>query len=81
MTIRVLLFAVLAQRVGARELTLRLPDGATVGDAVDALCAEHEAIRSMREIIAFAADMEYVERNFVLRDGVELALIPPVSGG
>lgn len=81
MTIRVLLFAVLAQRVGLRELSLRLPDGATVGDALDALCAEHEAIASMRETIAFAADMEYVDRDFVLRDGVELALIPPVSGG
>ena len=81
MTIRVLLFAVLAQRVGARELSLRLPDSATVGEALDALCAEHEAIRSMREVIAFAVDMEYVGRDFLLRDGAELALISPVSGG
>ncbi len=81
MTIRVLLFAVLAQRVGARELTLRLHDGATVSDALDALSAGHEAIASMRDVMAFAANLEYVDRNFVLRDGAELALIPPVSGG
>jgi molybdopterin converting factor subunit 1 len=81
MTIRVLLFAVLAERVGQREIVLRLRDDATVGDAMDTLCAEHEAIRAMRENIAFAVDLEYVTRDFVLRDGAELALIPPVSGG
>ena len=37
MEITVRLFAILRERAGARELTLELPDGARVGDALAAL--------------------------------------------
>ena len=35
----------------------------------------------IRPRIALAANREYVKRDYVLSDGDELALIPPVSGG
>lgn len=81
MTIRVLLFATLADQVGHQQLTLTLSDKATVSDAVDRLTAEYRAVAQMREQLAMAVNMEYVTANRVLSEGDELALIPPVSGG
>ncbi|MCX5663006.1 MAG: MoaD/ThiS family protein [Planctomycetota bacterium] len=81
MTIRVLLFAVLAQKIGAAELSLPLPAGATVGDALAELARLHPAIAEMRGRVATAVGLEYVRAGHPLADGDELALIPPVSGG
>ena len=79
--IKVLLFAALAERVGVGELALELPAGATVGQAIDQLAGQHDAIAVMRDRLATAVDLEYVGADHVLRDGDELALIPPVAGG
>lgn len=81
MKIRVLLFAVLAQKIGASELSLPMPAGATAGEAVAELGRRHPAIAEMAGRLALAVGLEYVRPGHVLKDGDELALIPPVSGG
>jgi len=81
MTIRVLLFASLAQHVGAQELTVELPDSATVGEALQQLGRTHAAIAAMGDRLATAVNMSYVKPTHRLKPGDELALIPPVSGG
>lgn len=81
MTVRVLMFASLAQRMGARELALGLAEGATVADAMRELSSRTPSFAQVEPTIAAAVNMEYVPRTRPLRDGDELALIPPVSGG
>ena len=81
MTVRILLFASLAERLGARELSLGLAGDATVADALDALDAQLEGLSAMRDQIAFAVNHAYVKGDHILAAGDELALIPPVSGG
>ena len=81
MTVRLLLFATLAQTVGRREMTMELPAGATVDDALNALEQQFSDVAEMRSRLAFAVDMTYVSGDHPLCDGVEMALIPPVSGG
>lgn len=81
MRVEVLLFGVLARRVGERRLTLELPEGATVGAALEVLSGRYEAIGALRQRLATAVDMAYVGSDFVLTEGGEMALIPPVSGG
>lgn len=78
---QVLLFAQLREAVGRDRLAIDLPDGATVGDALDLLCRQHDAIAALRGRIAVAVDETYRPMNFSLRDGYTIALIPPVSGG
>jgi molybdopterin converting factor subunit 1 len=76
------LFATARDAVGARELELELPPGATTGHALAALAARSsapEAIASDR--IALAVNREYARDDRRLHDGDELAVIPPVSGG
>lgn len=79
--IRVLLFASLAEQAGARELDLTLPEGASAGEALEALCEAIESVARARASLAVAVNERYALASQALRDGDVLALIPPVSGG
>ncbi len=81
MLITVLFFAGLRDRAGAGKITVELPDGGTVADAIDAARAASERVWTVPEAIMTAVNQEYAERDQRLSDGDELALIPPVSGG
>jgi MoaE-MoaD fusion protein len=73
MPVTVRLFAGLRERAGwsSREI-----DAATVGDVWAALDLGDEP-----EGLLYAVNREYAARERELRDGDEVALIPPVSGG
>ena len=79
--INVLLFAGLRESAGIGQVSLELPSGSNVSDAVSA--AEISTPRAWRapESLAMALNHEYVDGDQLLSDGDELALIPPVSGG
>ncbi len=81
MRIRVRLFAMQRELVGAREVELELPDGATIEDAWAALVAGHPSLESSRSVVRFAVNSDYADPGTALADGDELACIPPVSGG
>ena len=81
MEIQVLYFAVFRERLGRSEQSLALANGATVGDAIAALANEHAAIAQLRGRFRVAVNQDFVDDDHVLRDGDELALIPPVAGG
>lgn len=76
MRVTVRLFAGLRERAGAGEVTLELPAGARVADALRAVGELTEGIP-----VVMAVNREYAEETQTLRAGDELALIPPVSGG
>ena len=79
--IEVLLFAGLKDRAGVARMRIDVADGATVSEAIDAACEATEATWDVPTAIMCAVNEEYQQRDFVLSDGDELALIPPVSGG
>jgi molybdopterin synthase catalytic subunit/molybdopterin converting factor small subunit len=66
----------LRERAGAGSLTLELPEGARVRDALDSLASIAQDIP-----LVMAVNREYASEEQVLDAGDELALIPPVSGG
>jgi MoaE-MoaD fusion protein len=76
MEVTVRLFAMLRERAGADELTLELPEGARVKDALGEL---DQLARGLP--LVMAVNREYAPEERVLDPGDELALIPPVSGG
>jgi len=79
MRVRVLSFGVLKAWLGAAELAVELPEGATVAK----LLARLNASRSLplASGIAVGVNAEFSTGAQVLRDGDEVALLPPVSGG
>src|SRR5918999_5324571 len=76
MQVTVRLFAMLRERAGASEVTVDLPDGARVRDALAALGELTSGLP-----LVMAVNREYAPEDQVLDAGDELALIPPVSGG
>jgi molybdopterin synthase catalytic subunit len=81
MKVSLRLFAGLRELVGERQISLELADSATIADLRQRLAADYPAVGPLLPNVAFAVDDEYVTLDERLRDGVEVALIPPVSGG
>ena len=79
--VRVRLFAIQRELAGTREVALALPDGADVEAAWTALVARHPVLAPGRASLRFARNGDYAEPTTPLRDGDEVAMIPPVSGG
>jgi molybdopterin synthase catalytic subunit/molybdopterin converting factor small subunit len=74
--VRVRLFAGLRERAGVGEREVDLPEGSRARDAWTAL-----ELGAEPPGLAYAVNRQYVEHDYALADGDELALIPPVSGG
>jgi molybdopterin synthase catalytic subunit len=82
MTVQVRLFAMLRERAGSDSVELELRDGATVGEALEALAERPELADALdRMPVRMAVNREYADAGTTLRADDELALIPPVSGG
>lgn len=82
MKLHVRFFALARDRAGVSEMRIEVPDRATV-DSAATLLAERfpPSFADLLPRVAFAVNMSYVDRNYELKDGDELAVIPPVSGG
>jgi molybdopterin converting factor subunit 1 len=80
MTVTVLLFASYAEALGAPTLDLELPRGATVGDLVAAVRERPGADRLPSSPLV-AVNQHFAAQTHVVREGDEVALIPPVAGG
>ena len=80
-SVRVLLFSVLRESVGAGELPVALPEAATGADLLDRLGAEYPEVARHRPTVRLAVNRRHVPVDTALDDGDEVALITPVSGG
>jgi MoaE-MoaD fusion protein len=80
--ISVRLFAILRERAGRDSVALELAEGATVDDALAALGTRDGLGDALdRMPVVMAVNRAYAEGDRTLREGDEVALIPPVSGG
>lgn len=82
-TIRVTvkLFAAYREAYGESELTMQLSDGAPVSAVCDRLLQEHPELEPWRPLTRFGINLDYALPATPLKDGDEVVLIPPVSGG
>lgn len=80
-TIRVRLFAAHRDIVGRSELALQEEEGVTVGMVWERLTASYPALSRYTGRLLYAVNQQFAEPADVLRDGDEVAIIPPVSGG
>jgi molybdopterin converting factor subunit 1 len=84
MRVELLYFGALKERLGAVGETVELPEGAAVGDLLRILRGRTSNNRiedRVWESLAVAVNREYAAVSLVLREGDEVALLPPVSGG
>ena len=80
MLISVRLFASVREAVGSNSVTLDLPEGATVSTLTAEMLARYPQVRVLTEA-RVSVNFEYVAGDHPIREGDDLAVIPPVSGG
>jgi molybdopterin converting factor subunit 1 len=74
-------FAALQDLTGSREVEIELADGTTIDQLCRDLCARYPRLGDYSDSLMYSVNAEYVRPDHTLRDGDEVALIPPVSGG
>lgn len=80
MKVRVQLFASYREAAGKEWIEQELPAGARVRDLLEEIGSEHGlAVAPGRALVA--RNLEYVGPETALKEGDELVLLPPLSGG
>ncbi|MBI5286802.1 MAG: molybdopterin converting factor subunit 1 [Deltaproteobacteria bacterium] len=81
--ITVRFFAMLKGKVGKEEVKLPLPGPITFGELRDLLKKEFPAIAEHIEkrSIMVSVNQELATSDTIIKDGDEIALLPPFSGG
>lgn len=75
------LFARLREIAGAPDVSLVLPETATVLDAWQSLTGRFPALGPYAGSVSCAVNEDYARMNAALKEGDEVAFLPPVSGG
>ena len=79
MKVKVRFFAACREIVGKSEMELELQEREPISSLIEKLQSDYPYLLTLP--INVAVNAEYVERNYRLQDGDEVALIPPISGG
>jgi sulfur-carrier protein len=74
-------YAQLRELIGVQELEPELPQGATVRDLLEQVYVQRPALRGHDKNILIGAGLEFVDRNYKLKSGEEISIMPPVQGG
>ncbi|GIW02015.1 molybdopterin converting factor subunit 1 [Roseiflexus sp.] len=80
-TITVRYFAAHREITGCSDETLFLAPGTTVGALWEMLTERYPRLAGYSGRLLFAVNQEFAASDHTLRDGDEVAFIPPVSGG
>ena len=81
MGIRVLFFASLAGIAGGRERQVESAEVTDVISVFNKFAAEFPAMEGHRTTVLFSVNSEFARPDTPVRDGDEIAFLPPVSGG
>ncbi len=81
MKVRLLYFAVLRDIIGKSEDEMELPEGTRAAEIWNRLRAKHSELARYERPPMTAINEAYVSLDQLLRDGDEVAFIPPVAGG
>jgi molybdopterin converting factor small subunit len=66
---------------GCAETSETLPEHATLGALQEKLAMRFPKLGAMQKSMLVAVGVDYQPRDFVLKDGDEVSLFPPVQGG
>lgn len=81
MRVRVVYLGILKDHAGKPMELLELTDGARVSDLWEQLTEKYPRFSAFANSAAVAVNQEYAPPATELKDGFEVALLPPVSGG
>ena len=81
MEIKVRLFATLRQQAEWSEKDIEVPESTTIHSLLQIVEGLSDDLELSNRAVYAAVNKEYADKECVLRNGDEVALFPPVSGG
>lgn len=81
MKIHVQFFSRLRDRAGVQEMELEVPEGTEVADLLEILYKRAPALREWGNSILVASGVEFVSRDYLVKSGDDISIMPPVQGG
>ena len=81
MRIKVLFFGVLKDIVGQAEESVTLEEGTSIGRLYETYAARFPGLAQHSASLLFSRNREFAGRSERLREGDEVAFLPPASGG
>lgn len=79
--VKLLFFATLRDRAGAKSMELDIPADLTVQGLKDKIANEVPSLKESMSSVIITINREYAFDDAVIPQNAELAMFPPVSGG
>ena len=79
--VKLLFFATLRDRAGARSMELDIPSDLTVEGLKEKISDEFPNLKDSMSSVLITINREYAFDEAVIPENAELAMFPPVSGG
>jgi molybdopterin synthase sulfur carrier subunit len=80
-TVTVKLFAAFQEAYNVPELIWQVPVHTPVSQILERCLHEHPELQPWRNVTQFGVNLQFVTAETPLKEGDEVVLIPPVSGG
>jgi molybdopterin converting factor subunit 1 len=81
MKVKVLYFASIREAAEVSEEIIELQASAQLSTLKDLLTDLHPSLREYWESIILSVNKKYINSDIELKDGDEVAILPPISGG
>lgn len=81
MEVKVLFFASFREIVGSSSLQLTVAESSTTTTVFEQLCESYPQLKYGADQISVAVNKVYISEQVKLKDGDEVAFLPPISGG
>jgi molybdopterin converting factor small subunit len=81
MNVHVTFYSYFKDLTGVARTTEALPEGSTLADLYRQLMARFPKLEGMQKSTLMAVGVDYQGRDYVLQEGDEVSLFPPVQGG
>ena len=81
MKITVLFWSYFADLAGCKKTEIEIENGATLAKLHEAVCEQFPKLLEAKNSTLKAVGVDYQDDDFVLSEGDEVSLFPPVQGG
>lgn len=81
MQLKVNFYSYFKELTGCAQTTVNVPAGSSLGDVLNAVSARFPKLAAMERSMLLAVGVDYQQRDYMISEGDEISLFPPVQGG